>query len=405
MNDSRSLDGNPLPYETTIIEPPPAKLVTSSPIIRFLPEPDELLSSWLFRLAWRNAEKIHTFRTRFWHKTGAPWSRNINLPIDTQFFQNIANLAQTNCEQLYPHTLLSLEGILFDKVKKSGKVDGILASRHYAYGNNRAHHSLQYCPECIQEQTIVHFKRTSMITYLVGCPRHRSVYRDTCYQCGHPVRIHLSDSGQKYLPRINPVSFCHYCGSPWTHAPRQELPELTDEFWVLQEKSKEALHTNWLQLSDGNQLYALSFFNGLRHIIRYIMNDTYTASLREIIAKELGLLPLGFAQNGYQGRMDSLSIGDRITMMRYVSWLLAEWPLRFNWALRKSGISYSYLCTYRDDLPYWLAKEIWQTKDVKHTAISKDEYQAVGQYLQQCGLDPNRFAINMLLGRWYTKSN
>lgn len=57
MNDSKNLDGNPLPYETTIIEPLQAKFVTSSPIIRFLPESDELLSSWLFRLAWRNAEK------------------------------------------------------------------------------------------------------------------------------------------------------------------------------------------------------------------------------------------------------------------------------------------------------------------------------------------------------------
>ena len=405
MNDSRNLDGSPLPYETTIIESPPAKFVTSSPIIRFLPEPDELLSSWLLRLAWQNAEKMHTFRTRFWHKTGTPWNRNINIPIDVQFFQNIANLAQTNCKQLYPHTFLSLEGILFDKVKKTGKVDGILASRHYAYGNNQPHHSLQYCPECIQEQLVVHFKRTSMITFLVGCPKHRSIYRDTCCQCGQPVKIHLSDSGQKYLPRVNPVSFCHYCGFLWGQAPKQELPELSDEFWVLQEKIQKTLNTSWLQLSDGNQLYALSFFNGLRHIIRYIMNDTCTISLREMVAKELGILPLGFAQNGYQGRMDSLSIGDRITIMQYVSWLLSEWPSRFNWALKKSGISYSYLCTYRDAHPYWLEKEIWQTKDVKHTSISRDEYQAAGQYLQQRGLDPNRFAINKLLGRWYTKND
>ncbi len=405
MNDSKNLDGNPLPYETTIIEPLQAKFVTSSPIIRFLPESDELLSSWLFRLAWRNAEKTHTFRTRFWHKTGAPWNRNINLPIDTQFFQNIANLAQTNCERLFPHTLLSLEGILFEEVKKSGKVDGVLASRHYAYGNNRPHHSLQYCPECIQEQTIVHFKRTSMITYLVGCPKHRGVYRDTCYQCGQPVRIHLSDSGQKYLPRINPVSFCHYCGSPWAHALRQELPELPDEFWSLQKKIEDAMNINWLQLSDDNLLYALSFFKGLRHIIRYIMNNTYTVPLREIVAKELGILPLGFVQNGYQGGMDSLSVGDRITIMQYVSWLLSDWPFRFNWALKQSSISYSYLCTYRDDVPYWLEKELRLSKDEKHTPISKYEYDAIKLYIERQAKNPSRFAINTLLGRWYTKNN
>lgn len=405
MITSNNLDGDPHPFETAIIEPQKKVDPLLTPIIRFLPESDELLSSWLFRLAWMNAEKIHTFRKRCWNKTGSPWNRNINLPIDTQFFQNIANLAQTNYERLFPHTLLSLEGILFEKVKKSGKVDGVLASRHYAYGNNRPHHSLQYCTECIQEQTTVHFKRTSMITYLVGCPKHRNVYRDTCYKCGHPVKIHLSDSGQKYIPRINPVSFCHYCGSLWGQAPKQELPELSDDFWSLQGKIQETLHTNWFQISGGEQLYALSFFNGLRHIIRYIMNNTNTASLREIVARELGILPLGFVQNGYQGRMDSLSIGDRVTIMQYVSWLLSEWPSRFNWALKKSGISYSYLCTYRDEFPYWLAKEIWQTKDVKHTTISKDEYQAAGQYLQQRGLDPNRFAINKLLCRWYTKND
>ena len=43
MNDSKNLDGNPLPYETTIIEPLQAKFVTSSPIIRFLPESDSAL--------------------------------------------------------------------------------------------------------------------------------------------------------------------------------------------------------------------------------------------------------------------------------------------------------------------------------------------------------------------------
>ena len=102
MTTSNNLDGDPHPFETAIIEPQKKVDPLLTPIIRFLPESDELLSSWLFRLAWMNAEKIHTFRKRCWNKTGSPWNRNINLPIDTQFFQNIANLAQTNYERLFP---------------------------------------------------------------------------------------------------------------------------------------------------------------------------------------------------------------------------------------------------------------------------------------------------------------
>ena len=52
MITSNNLDGDPHPFETAIIEPQKKVEHLLTPIIRFLPESDELLSSWLFRLAW-----------------------------------------------------------------------------------------------------------------------------------------------------------------------------------------------------------------------------------------------------------------------------------------------------------------------------------------------------------------
>lgn len=51
MITSNNLDGDPHPFETAIIEPQKKVEPLLTPIIRFLPESDELLSSWLFRLA------------------------------------------------------------------------------------------------------------------------------------------------------------------------------------------------------------------------------------------------------------------------------------------------------------------------------------------------------------------
>lgn len=369
--------------------------------VRCAPSSDELLSSWLIRLAWMNAEKLHSFKKRFWHYPGSPWGRNIDLSLSEESLQKIAEITLITKESLADHTLSSYLGRIFKNVAPFGGPQGILAGRRR--GQKVFGFGLQMCLDCMRSGSLPYFRRWWKLSYFVICPLHKRFLIDACPHCAQPLSYHLADFGKTLLPERIPTSFCANCGEDWLMSSDKPDEYLSDDFVGWQEQIFKTLETGWYSNPQIGPLYALSFFDGLRVLIRMVTAQGHCARLRHVIASETGILPLGVAHASNQTIFDGLRLGDRSYILHYVFWLLQEWPKRFIYACKRADLAFSYINNYRDSapLPYWILSVVDQLRDPRHCKISDSERESVKQYLIKHGFSASNNQINQWMGRWY----
>lgn len=409
MTTSGTSDGNPLPFEIdTSVEPSIFGLTPDVLPVRCDPFPDELLSSWLVRLAWLNAEKLHTFRRRLWRQPGSPWGLNLDACLSDTVLQRIAAMTLRSTQSLSNHLLTAYSGALFAGVDTKNLADSVLALRHR--GTNVLGYAVQLCPECMREGPEPYFRRHWKVAYLVVCRRHRRLLLDACPNCGRQIAYHLADFGHRLLPARIPTSFCAFCQFPWRSASACDIAQagVDDEFCEWQANLHRALETGWLTTATSEPLFALSFFSGLRTLIRLVgANDERGTKLREQASADFGLLPLGVRHSSNSSLFSGLRIGDRLYLLRFVHWLLQSWPERFLAAATAAGLRFSYIDSYRrcSPMPYWLGSVLELTRDYRHSRISEEERDSVRQYLERHGQPATHNATNRWLGRWYVSRN
>ncbi len=309
-------------------------------------------------------------------------------------------------ESLSGHLLNKYSGILFDGAGLASAVHGVLVRRHH--GTNVLGYGIQVCPECMLEGTEPYFRCCWKVPYLVVCGRHRRLLLDACPNCGRQITYHLADFGRSLLPEQVPTSFCASCRLPWGAACETPQVELDADFREWQVQLRGALDTGWLTGAMAEPLYALSFFNGLRMLIRLVAaNDEHGTRLREQASTDLGLLPLGVRHQRNASLFSGLRLGDRLYLLRFVHWLLQSWPERFLRAAQAAGLRISYVDPYRRSapIPYWLSSVLDLTRDYRHARISEGERESVRRFLEQHGRPATINAINRWLGRWYVLRN
>lgn len=404
MATSKRSTGSPLPFEidTSADLSLPGLMEASVLPVRCQPLPDELLSSWLIRLAWLNAEKLSTFRRRFWMHPGSPWSRNIDLILPNDALANVSKMTLTASESLVLHMLREYLGKLFDGTDSYGGVQqGILVSRRR--GQKVLGFGLQLCPDCMRSGTVPYFKRCWKVAYLVTCPLHRRLLIDACAKCHQPLAYHLADFGRSLLPKRIPTSFCSNCGYNWNQRMPPQDESITDAFIDWQTRILAALETGWFVDNQTDPLYALSFFKGLHTLIRLIASNGHSFRLRQVISTELEIPLLKITSTNNQNLFSGLRLADRLYLLHCVFWLLQEWPERFIWATKTAKLAYSYIELYRKQfpLPYWIASATILAHDPRHTRISAEERKSVEVFLEKRGLPVNKNQVNKWLGRWY----
>lgn len=397
-------------------KPPPFAIDTSDdavldgfsyPVVpvKCLPHSDELLSSWLVRLAWLNAEKLHTFKRRFWEHAGNPWARNLDLSLSEDTLGRISRMSGVQISALFELTLRAYAGTLFESIDQHGGAQGLLCESRR--GHRVLGFGLQLCPRCLQTDTVPYFRRKWRVAYIAVCHLHREPLLDACPACHRPVTYHLADFGAASLPLRLPTSFCAYCGTDWKSVVAAEVAEMDDSFVEWQINLSQALETGWIDhYGNGSPMFALSYFSGLRSVLRLLSSGSKRSFfLRQRIASELGLLPLETHGLGRKNLIGGVRLGDRLFLLRQAAWLLEDWPLRFITALREVGVTYSYIDQYRNDvlLPYWIASVVQEIRDERHAPISADERESVKRFLVARGLPVTANGLGRLMGRWYVR--
>ena len=147
------------------------------------PLPDELLTSWIVRLASAHDIKPHALTALTW--PGTPiWNRDFDVSPDERVLDDLAVRTQLPPEVVRRTCFAEFDGVLYEARHQVGKNRWVLPAG--MYNRNRKAYGLQYCPECLSEDPEPYFRRAWRLACITVCVRHDRALRDRCPKCDSP---------------------------------------------------------------------------------------------------------------------------------------------------------------------------------------------------------------------------
>jgi len=166
------------------------------------PGPDELLSSFLVRVALRYGMSPTRFCALHFPQLNV-WNRDIDRSATDEFLQSIATKSGLPLALV---SALTMRDFIQHISPEHPPNHRRMATQRWVNVVSHYHricrgYGLQYCPACLTESG--YYRRTWRISYWTTCPLHHTPLADNCPACGSPI-----------MPHRHHISLlrCHRCG-------------------------------------------------------------------------------------------------------------------------------------------------------------------------------------------------
>src|ERR1041384_2821464 len=186
----------------------PARMIEPRAVwpARVRPLPDELLSSWLMRLAMAHGLKLHTFCSMAWPKK-AIWNRDLDKSAAELLINGLAARTGYAVATVRATTLSAYEGQLYEKHNSFGNTVWIMPVG--IYHRTRRHFGLQFCAHCLAEDRTPYWRRSWRLALTTVCHRHGAMLQDCCPKCGAPINFHRAELGNRWQIVARSLTLCH----------------------------------------------------------------------------------------------------------------------------------------------------------------------------------------------------
>lgn len=306
------------------------------------PLEDELLSSFLIRIAHLNSTKAHTFCKLIWPKNQI-WNRDIDLYYKEQIITTLATRTATSVEKIYNTTLASYEGNLFFKRNKKMNSKWILPCGIYHRFKER--YCNQFCPRCLLlDKDSPYFRRKWRLSLFVCCPTCKIKLYDSCPNCGNPVNYTRQDLGDKKAIPKRKFSLCTFCDFDLSYS--KQIP-VSGSLIKNQNYAQNLLDNGFNEQFQYGPLY----FDVLYQLVK-ILNSPKFPSLQKLLHQKSGI-PVFERQGGFENHFNFLRIEKRTTLLRLAYILLEDWPDNFTKLCSAAKISSHTLFYEMKYIPYW----------------------------------------------------
>jgi hypothetical protein len=311
------------------------------------PLQDELLSSWMIRIAHGNGFKVHNFYAAFLGRERQIWNRDIDHHAPPWLLKTLAERTGVSHLRAVQTTLRDLESWAFEVFVENGITKwvlplGILHRKRRSFGQ-------QFCPLCFRDDEQPYLRRSWRLGLTFICVRHGVFMQDRCSVCEHPLAPHRSDFGARQgVPEKTTMARCYNCKSRVEGQAIFASAQLSE----IQKNINKALDLGFVEL--GNCIiYTPQFLDGLRRLMR--------------------LAPTGLVDSKKRIAFELESIRQRSQLMQYSMHLLSNWPTQFLMRCKEVPRAYTTLTVGRGELPYWLYSQLRRNVYMGKSDISKQE--------------------------------
>lgn len=304
------------------------------------PADDELLSSWLTRIARLNHTKLHTLVSLAFPGT-AIWNRDIDRSASPDFLNQLARRSGKSLHQVRQTTLNSLAMVLGSPVRGRGNDPWILPAG--VYHRTRRQPWLSYCPLCLAEDPDPYFRRRWRLAFYTLCHHHGVLLLDRCPQCLSVVQFFRHDLGDRRKPAPLPLNFCASCQFDLSRAPA--YGDVWSDWQVQQEFRTLGimLPLGYLCNNTGDFLYTVQYLDVLHHLASRLASRLGQALW--IISRQFAQRPAYDIPDQYPAAypLEHMDIRTRHELISTTIWLLQDWPTRLLQVCLQAGVKSSLL--------------------------------------------------------------
>lgn len=293
---------------------------------------DELLSSWLVRVAHANGLKVQTFCDHQFGSKRQIWNRDIDRLAPTWLIETMSDKTATPLKLAINTTLQTYEGVLYDKYHPSGQLRWILPLQ--IYHRKRHGHGIQFCPQCLTEDADPYYRRSWRIAFHTFCSKHRIMMLDRCPHCGNGIAYHRLELGKPKIFHSKSLANCESCSFDLRDAPRENL-EINDSFVL----------SSWTNAIDSLTRRSCNFdFDTLKilhHFCALLVSVRLAPNLQKYICTHASqqLIPLREKRLSFE----QYPLHQRHHVLLLAWWLMGLWPSRIRLAWEQKAIRYSEL--------------------------------------------------------------
>ncbi len=338
------------------------------------PKPDEILSSWIIRIASANGLAPESL-------TSERWDRDLDSNPAKSLLRRLAALTGATVAAVAATTLESYEGTLFESRSDSSLPQWILPLG--IFGDKRRGYGMQLCALCLEADP--YFKKAWRLALSVACCEHRVLLRDRCAGCGRPITYHDLPRVRR-AGRLQPLMACPGCKSFYTNS--SGLVAAAPDILEAQGTLNDAMDCGFATINS-EPVHALLFFQGLRSMIGTMITGKRSTGLRAAISQSGTTVA---AASGWRKgeRFEFLNVEKRAEILHLIPRLLEDWPHKFVAACRTARIRRSDLLNgYRSvsTIPYWYACQISKMTKAQYR-MNSQEISAILRYAESQDREP-----------------
>lgn len=313
--------------------------------IRYKPLPDELLSSWLVRLAHGHGLKVQTFCNLLFGNRLQVWNRDIDRLGPSWLIDGLVAGTGTDVERARATTLRIFDGLLYPAYKESGNLPWILSVK--IFHRRRQGFGQQFCVGCLRDEPTPHFRKIWRVGLFTSCDRHRCMLEDRCPHCGEPVSFFRIDIGQLQAPGHEMEAHCFDCRRPLGSGRLRPIP------------AADPSASHWLanltaQVDRASRGFPVEARTGdlavLRNLMKLLLTRRKSVALSEFVAERIGSPHLELPA-GSRLAFESMPLDVRHELLVRGGWLMADLEARLREAVRARAVRYSHLVRDFDAMP------------------------------------------------------
>lgn len=338
------------------------------------PLPDELLSSWMIRVARGNGFKVHSFYAAHFGRERQIWNRDIDHHAPGWLLDCLEAHTGVQRSRLDAMTLRAFESVVFERFNETGNTRFLMPLS--IFHRTRRAYGQQFCPLCLTEDKTPYLRRRWRLALAVACAQHGVLLQDRCGSCGSPLAPHRADMNTtSTFPQRSTLRQCGNCRGSIVAAAEQAPRETVDT----QRCIDRVLDQGFATLPNQGAVYSHLYFDGLRQLM-------------------IGLAALG-ALPGQRGSFECAGIGDRLQRLPMAVALAGDWPNRFLGFCSQVKKPYAAFTKDASEIPYWLASVLRQQLLARRAPVHRDEAEAIATASERITGRSGISAARLLSGR------
>lgn len=363
--------------------------------IHLKPYSDELLSSWLVRLAHAHGLKLQTFCGIVFGQGKNIWNRDIDKLAPDWLLHHLATATGTSIDRVKDTTLKSYEGILYENHQPNGNTKwinplGIYHRTHKAYG-------LQYCPICLAHDKEPYFRKYWRLAFYTECEKHHILLHDRCPSCGGAINFHRVEMGIRSLIKPRSIVNCYKCSYDLRDASKSSI-YCSDWQTSIQYQTLLDFHSlGWAFTENLTFNYSHQLFDVLRHFCVIIFSKGRAGCLLPYVSNKLSFHNVLLDSSGAL-TFEKLNVQQRHQLFHCAIWLSLKWPRRLIEVSNELNLTSAYLLKDYAVPPFWFYSIIKKYLNNRQYSPTREEIQTAKNFLVAKGSKSGIRNISTTLG-------